>query len=292
MKFNRQVLIGAAYMLASTILFTVLGFIVKILGDHISGFESLFIRSSTNALALIPIMYFKRISIFGKHRKELLLRGVLGTISAFGYFYGITIVPAAEAVSLFRSAALFMPFLAVLLLGEKFSKERLLLAIVGFLGVCLILKPGFSMHGWGPWILLGGAVFNALSMITIRSLSNRESAATIVFYFAVCSAIGSFAVGHNSFVMPSAGDWRLLALMSMLGLVGQGFMTLAYHHAEATIITPIGYMEILVMALLSWQVLGEVPDLISVGGMVLIVLASILIIRTGKLPKNMDIANA
>lgn len=205
--------------------------------------------------------------------------------ASFAYFLSVTLAPAAEAITLFRGSALFMPFLAYLILKERLSVSRVAYAALGFLGSVLILKPGFSEIKLGLWIAVAGAFINALGWVSVRSLSNRESAATIIFYFTACAALGSLLLGYRSFVAPNAAQAVGLCVVAVAGLFGQYFLTLAYRHADAAVVTPVGYTEIVALLALSWAYLGEVPDVISWIGIGLVVAAGVFVSLPSPLTK-------
>jgi drug/metabolite transporter (DMT)-like permease len=264
-------------MALSAVLFGVMGFSAKVISPEIPALESVFVRGVTSSIALLLWMKWRGVSVLGSHRRELAWRGFAGMFASFAYFLSVTLAPAAEAITLFRGSALFMPFLAYLILKEHLNVSRVGYALVGFLGSLLILKPGFSEVRLGLWIAVAGALINALGWVSVRSLSQKESAATIIFYFAFASAVGALLVGHDSFVLPDARQGIYLLAVAVAGLVGQCFLTIAYRHGDAAVVTPVGYVEIVALLGMSWGFFGEVPDAISWVGIGLVVAAGVLV---------------
>lgn len=270
---------GSLAMVLSALLFGSMGFAARLISPEIPALESVCVRGATNALALFCFMKWRRISVWGTHRRELAWRGAAGTVAAFCYFLSVSLGPSAEAISIYRGSALFMPFLAYIILGERLTTARISCAALGFIGTLLILKPGFSQIQLGLWIALAGAFINAVGWVAIRSLSNKESPATIIFYFALFSALGAFAVGGPSFKVPNETQSLALAAIAVAGLVGQYFLTVSYRYADAAVVTPLGYTEIVALLMLSWAFFDEVPDPLSWVGIGLVILAGVLVSR-------------
>jgi drug/metabolite transporter (DMT)-like permease len=134
----------------------------------------------------------------------------------------------------------------------------------------------------GLWIAIIGAFVNAAGWVAVRSLSQKESTATIIFYFTLFSALGALVLGAHSFVAPNAQQALWLVVVGAAGIVGQYFLTIAYRHADAAVVTPLGYTEVFAMLALAWFFFDEIPDALSWAGIALITLAGILVSRPEK----------
>lgn len=262
-------------MALSALLFGVMGFAAKAISPEIPALQSVFVRGLSSSVVLLVWMKYQGVSILGVHRRELAWRGFAGMFASFAYFLSVTLAPAAEAITLFRGSALFMPFLAYLILKEHLTVSRVGYAVLGFVGSVLILKPGFSEVRLGLWIAVAGAFINALGWVSVRSLSQKESAATIIFYFTTASAVGSLLSGYDSFIVPDAQQAVGLAVIAVAGLFGQYYLTVAYRNADAAVVTPVGYLEVAALLALSWGCYGEVPDLTSWLGIALVIAAGV-----------------
>jgi drug/metabolite transporter (DMT)-like permease len=208
-----------------------------------------------------------------------LLRGLAGLAAMYCYFFTIAHLPLAEAVLLNYSTPLFVPFIAVLWLGEKIS-ARLWLAIgTGFAGILLILKPGLALFTPVSLIGVASGTFAALAMVSIRRLTRSEPTLRIVFYFsAVCTAVSAVPLAWR-WQSPEPGLWLLLVLVGVLASLAQSLMTRAYAQAPAAQVGPFTYSTVLFAAVVGWLFWGEVLDVLSFAGALLVCLAGILTIR-------------
>ncbi len=248
--------------------------------SRLPALESAFIRGLADSLFVLPILLFQKVKIPGKHWKELLLRGTIGTAGLFCIFNSLLMIPVAEATALFRSTALFVPFVARVFIKERIKPARIILAAVGFLGVLLILKPGHHSFSIGGIIALIGAILNALVFVTIRHLSERENPFLIAFAFFSSSAFYSLIIAGHTFIMPVGQEWFYLALVSLFGFIGQYFLTVAFALAPASVIAPWSYFEIVFSAVFGVIFLSQQPDAFSIIGTAILALSAILITRS------------
>jgi drug/metabolite transporter (DMT)-like permease len=132
-----------------------------------------------------------------------------------------------------------------------------------------------------PVSLIGVAsgMFAALAMVSIRRLTRSEPTLRIVFYFsAVCTAVSAVPLAWR-WQTPEPGLWILLVLVGVLASLAQSLMTRAYAHAPAAHVGPFTYSTVVFAAAVGWLFWGEVLDVLSFAGALLVCLAGILTIR-------------
>ena len=271
---------GALLMIASGLLFSTMGALVKYLSAELPNEMVVFFRSVMGLLALLPWVLHRGLGqLKTKRLRGHLGRGLAGVSAMYCYFYAIAHLPLAEAVLLNYSTPLFIPFIAALWLGEQVS-PRLWVAIgTGFVGIVLILKPGLGLFTPVSLIGLASGLFAALAMVSIRRLSNTEPTLRIVFYFSlVCTAVSAVPLAWR-WQTPDPGLWILLLGMGALASLAQLLLTRAYAHAPAAQVGPFTYSTVVFAAAIGWIFWSEIPDLLSFGGTALVCLAGVLTIR-------------
>lgn len=271
---------GALLMIASGLLFSTMGALVKYLSAELPNEMVVFFRSVMGLLALLPWVLHRGLGqLKTKRLRGHLGRGLAGVSAMYCYFYAIAHLPLAEAVLLNYSTPLFIPFIAALWLGEQVS-PRLWVAIgTGFVGIVLILKPGLGLFTPVSLIGLASGLFAALAMVSIRRLSNTEPTLRIVFYFSlVCTAVSAVPLAWR-WQTPDPGLWILLLGMGALASLAQLLLTRAYAHAPAAQVGPFTYSTVVFAAGIGWIFWSEIPDLLSFGGTALVCLAGVLTIR-------------
>lgn len=271
---------GALLMLASGLLFSTMGALVKHVSAQLPVEMVVFFRSAMGLIALLPWVLRRGVGhLKTKNLGGHLWRGLAGVAAMYSYFYAIAHLPLAEATLLNYSTPLFVPFIAAAWLGEKISRKLWAAIATGFIGIVLILKPGLDLFTPVSLIGVASGVFAALAMVSIRRLTHTEPTLRIVFYFsAVCTAVSALPLIWR-WQTPDPGLWTLLILMGALASLAQLLLTRAYSHAPAAQVGPFTYSTVVFAATIGWIFWDEIPDLLSFGGIALVCLAGIMTIR-------------
>jgi drug/metabolite transporter (DMT)-like permease len=134
---------GALWIVLATFLLTVMGVIVKQLGRDLHSFQIVFFRCLIGAVLMLPFILRAGLRSLRARRPGLLaLRVFMGITAMFCVFYAFSHMPFAEAVAIIFSRPLFTVALALFLLGEIVEWRRVSAAVIGFLGVLIMVKPG------------------------------------------------------------------------------------------------------------------------------------------------------
>ena len=211
-----------------------------------------------------------------------LVRGAVGAVGNFCFFWTLTHMLLADAMALQFSRPLFMIPLALTLLGEIVAWRRLAVTIVGFLGILLYARPFTA--GFDPGALVGaaGALSGALVVICIKRLATTEPTRVIMFYYAFWNALFALVPTIFIWVTPSWTELPLLAVIGFLGISGQAMITHGLTQGDATVLVPLDYSRIVYSAALGYLLFGELPGPWSFAGMALIVAASLYLVLTEK----------
>lgn len=272
---------GALLMIAAGLLFAGVGVSVRVLSQSLPNEMVVFFRSAMGLVALLPLVWHRGWRNLGtRHLRGHLARGLAGVTAMYSYFYAIARLPLAEATLLNYSTPLFVPFIALLWLGEGVSARLGAAILTGFVGILLILKPGLELFTPVALIGLASGLFAALAVVGIRRLTRTEPAWRIVFYFSLtCTVISAVPLAW-SWRTPEPQLWLLLIGMGAIASLGQLLLTRAYAHAPAAQVGPFSYSTIVFAAMAGWGFWGEVLDLLSLAGAALVCAGGILAIRS------------
>ena len=200
-----------------------------------------------------------------------ILRAALLMGSTSCYFGALSFLPMAEVKAVSFISLLLVTVLAVWWLREEVSRTRWLAVVIGFLGVLFIVRPGSAMIQWPALLAVGSALCYSAYQIMTRKFSETENPFTTLFYTA---AVGCVLM---SFVVPlfwKTPDMRHVPLLILLGLVagfGHFMLIKALELENASFLSPLGYIQLLWVILFGFLAFGDLPDLYSVIGMVIIV---------------------
>ncbi len=264
---------GIFYIILAAFGFAFMNLFVKLAGD-LPAIEKSFFRNLVAIFFAFIVMKKKNISfsIPKESRKYIFFRSLFGTIGIFANFYAIGKLYIADASMLNKLSPFFAIIFSYFLLHEKIKPYQLLCVLTAFVGALFILRPGFdSVATFPAFIGLIGGMGAGLAYTNVR-LATKHGAPgpLIVFCFSVFScvcAIPFIIFDHQPLV------WWQLASLLLAGLsatLGQFSITAAYTYAPASELSVYDYTQIVFAALLGIIFLGEVPDIISVLGYLII----------------------
>lgn len=196
----------------------------------------------------------------------------------YTFFYSISLIPLSQAVLLSYTTPLFAPLVALFWLGERFGLRLISAMVLGFAGVVIILHPDFVPESlrWGMLIALSSGLFAAVALTIVRRLSRSEPTPRIVFYHTAVGLLASIVPAWMSWTLPSWEQLGWLALIGVLATIGQLAITKGYSLAPVAVAGPFTYSAVVFAGLYGWMFWTEVPDGLSLTGMLLVVFAGVL----------------
>ena len=281
---------AALWLLASAIMFTFTGVLVKTLGETLHPFEISLFRGLVALAVILPI--FARtggISAGMKTQIPLLqmTRGVVGSLAMFLGFFAIVALPLADAQAISFSRNLFLVPLAAFILAEAVGPRRAIAAAIGFIGVLIMLRPGMESGGdeaamilsLGAAAALGHAFLVALATVLVNIASRYDGPVTLMFYTNIVSvtliAIPTIFVWQT----PNMTELAMLVAMGVLATASHNCFIRAFAMGEASVIAPVDYSRLIFAALAGWLVFASVPDIYTIIGASIIVASSFYIVR-------------
>ncbi|MBW0448474.1 DMT family transporter [bacterium M00.F.Ca.ET.228.01.1.1] len=215
----------------------------------------------------------RNIDFHGQTIRALTLLGASGL-----FFAGLPYLPLSEAVAIVYSEAIFVVLLAPILLGERLLARNAIAALVGFIGVLLVVRPQGSLSNLiGPGLLLLSAFCGALSMIQIRKLKVSEDSSLTVLFF---TAFGTAVTGLSLFFAwrtPTIKHLFIMATLATFATAGQLLFTIAVRRESAARLAPYTYTSIIWATLFGFFLWGETLALVPVVGIAAIVGSSIAV---------------
>jgi drug/metabolite transporter (DMT)-like permease len=231
----------------------------------------------------VPIFLKKYDRSKGVHRiKMVLLKGVLSFVPQLLIFEAIKTLHVSDVILLNSTSPLCLPIFSMLFLGEGIAKKSWLWLLMGYLGVVLIIRPGFEVWHLGAlWALLG-AMCTALAIILLRTLHKSEQWSVLLLSSFVVPLIAGLMMGgaHTPLVSSSL---PIFATMGAAILIGQLGITLASRYTKPTILAPFDYTSVLFALSLSFLFYGRIPGPYTVMGSVLIIASGLLVQHTERL---------
>ena len=273
--------------------FSLMALFVRLSGTRLPSLEIVFVRALVTLVLTWALLRRAGVGPWGdrRHRRLLVLRGVVGFGALSCFFYSVTHLPLAEATVIQFTSPISTALIAALYLGERAS-PRLWAAIgLGLAGVLLIIRPAALFSAAGsllpPGVVLvglAGAFMTSLAHVLVRRLAPHEHELVVVWYFPLVAVPASLLPMAPVWVWPSPGEWLLLLAVGVLGQAAQILLTRGLRHVGAGSAGVILYLQILFATLWGLAVLGERPGLWTLGGSLLVLAGTVVASRRPRLP--------
>ena len=253
--------------------------IAKYLSADMSFLQVTWARYFFTVFFALPFMFFffRKNLIWTTQPKLQTLRGLLLFCANILFFYSISIISMAKALTLAFVAPLITTALSPFLLNEKVGFKRWSAVIVGFVGSLIVIRPGFIDLNLATIAGLGTGFFYGIYLIVTRKLHTSDNPLlTLLLTGLVGLIIGTFIVPFV-WVNLSFNQWLLLALMGIFACLGHFFLILSLKYADASKLAPLGYFEIVTNVLLGYYFFFDFPDVWTWVGLAIIVFSGIYI---------------
>jgi drug/metabolite transporter (DMT)-like permease len=224
------------------------------------------------ALCLAPSIGW---AAFRTHHPTLqALRAAVTVAYAWVLVNSFTVMPFADATAIGYTQAIYVALLAPPILGEVVGPRRLLAVFIGSVGALMVVKPGFSQASPIYLAVLAGTSLNALALVLTKYLQRQDSAVTVMLYLNVAT-IASFTPGISD-PLPAVPLWPWLIATCVAGPLGMYVGILAVRYADASTLAPYTYVRLVLAVIGATLVFGEMPDLVSIAGVIGIVIACVV----------------
>jgi drug/metabolite transporter (DMT)-like permease len=253
---------GIALMVASTVFFSGSDVLTKALASSLPAAEVVWLRYVTFSLLVIPLLLRTGGGeALRSHRPGLqVLRG-LGTVgSAILFTAGLHFLPVAESTAIYFISPILITALSIPLLGEVVGWRRWTAALVGLIGVLIVIRPGTSSFEIAALLPLLGATSWAGAAVVTRMMSGTDQPVTTLAYSAFIGTAVLSAFVPFTWVMPGWQEIGLGLCIGILSTAGHWLVILAYRHAAASVVSPYSYIQLIWAGALGYLAFGSLPD--------------------------------
>jgi drug/metabolite transporter (DMT)-like permease len=264
---------GIVLILASTVFLGMSDVTAKYLSATLPSIEIAWIRFLVFALIMSPAMLpgSPLYSLQSQRPGLQMLRGAALLGSSLFFISGLRYLPIAEASATGFVSPLFVTALSIVFLGESVGVRRWIATAVGLIGVLIILRPGTGAFHPAAFFPIVSALAWACTLVMTRMLSGREHALTTMTYSSITGACIMCALVPFVWVAPSWHDVLFGIFIGIASTAGQWIVVLAFRYADASVLAPFSYTQLLWVSILGFVIFGELPDIWTVVGAVFIV---------------------
>lgn len=254
-------------MVGALLVFCLMAVAVRELLRTFGTFEILFLRGFVSLLIVLAILPWfgvraLRTQLFGVH----VARNLFQFGSQYAWVYAIGMLPIATVFAIEFTMPVWAAVLAVGILGERLDRSRVIVLALGLAGILIILKPGFEPVPPAALVMLAGAFAYAATMITTKHLAGRDTAFAVLFYMSAIQVPLGLVPALPTWVTPGLADLPWIIAVGASGLTGHYCLTRALRDADATLVLPIDFLRLPVIAVIGFALYGEPLELSTLLG--------------------------
>ena len=238
---------------------------------------------------VLPIMlfFFKKNLVRTKNPKLQFLRGLILLTANICFFYSISVISLAKALTLAFIAPLIVTAFSPFFLNEKVGVKRWTAVIIGFIGSLVVIRPGFLEINLASLSALGTGVLYGFYLIITRKLSSSDNPLLTLLLTGVVGAIIISTIVPFVWVKPSLDQWFIMATIGIFACIGHLLLILSLKYADASKLAPLSYFEIVTNIIIGYYFFNDFPDNWTFLGLFIIVLSGIYISRRESIVKKL-----
>ena len=253
--------------------------IAKYLSSELSFFQITWARYFFTVFFTLPFMFFffRKNLTWSENPKLQILRGLTLLIANICFFYSISIISMAKALTLAFVAPLITTALSPILLGEKVGARRWTAVLIGFVGSLVVIRPGFLEFNLATIAALGTGCFYGIYLVITRKLHSTDSPLLTLLITGVVGAVIASLLVPFVWINPTPVQWSWLALMGIFACLGHILLIYSLKYADASKLAPFGYFEIVTNIILGYYFFSDFPDNYTILGLFIIILSGVYI---------------
>ncbi len=269
-----RVLGAALWMLGAIGSFSAMAVAGRELGPILDTFEIMMYRSFFGVIIVVALAFGSgtwreiKTDALGLH----FIRNIAHFAGQYLWFSAVTVIPMAQLFALEFTSPLWVIVLAPFILGERMTRVRVTAAVMGFIGILIVARPDMDGINSGMIAAASCAVFFALVAMFTKRLTRSQSITCILFYLTVMQLVfGIICAGYDGDIaLPGWSNMPLLVLIGICGLVAHFCITKALTIAPATVVVPIDFARLPIIAIVAMLFYGEALDIWVFVGAVII----------------------
>ena len=242
----------------------------------------------TVVFTLPLIFFFFRNNLIWTDKPKLqLLRGIILLIANICFFYSISVISLAKALTLAFIAPLIVTAFSPIFLGEKVGIKRWSAVIIGFVGSLVVIRPGFVEVNFASFSALGTGIMYGFYLIITRKLSTFDNPLLTLLLTGLVGVVIMSFVMPFVWIKPSINQWSIMAAIGIFASIGHFFLILSLKYADASKLAPFSYFEIITNIIIGYYFFNDFPDSWTFLGLLIIIMSGVYIYKREQIvPKS------
>ena len=235
---------------------------IKLLSQDLNPFIIAFYRCLFGVIIMLPFMIYNYPEAWKTHNIKLqFVRSAINVYSMISWFTAIGTLQLEKAAAIGFTTPLFTTILAIIFLGEVIRIQRITALIVGFIGILVVVRPGYIPFESGALWLLSAAISFSIVIIIVKKLTEKDSSLTTAFYQMAFMVPPTFFIALFFWESINISQILLFIFVAIAGFITQFSFAQCLKLAETTFIMPIQFTKLIWLSLIGYFFFMEVPDI-------------------------------
>ena len=235
---------------------------IKLLSQDLNPFIIAFYRCLFGVIIMLPFMIYNYPEAWKTHNIKLqFVRSAINVYSMISWFTAIGTLQLEKAAAIGFTTPLFTTILAIIFLGEVIRIQRISALIVGFIGILVVIRPGYIPFESGALWLLSAAITFSIVIIIVKKLTEKDSSLTTAFYQMAFMVPPTFFIALFFWESININQFLLFIFVAIAGFITQFSFAQCLKMAETTFIMPIQFTKLIWLSLIGYFFFMEVPDI-------------------------------
>ena len=235
---------------------------IKLLSQDLNPFMIAFYRCLFGVIVMLPFMIYNYPEAWKTHNIKLqFVRSAINVYSMISWFTAIGTLQLEKAAAIGFTTPLFTTILAIIFLGEVIRIQRITALIVGFIGILVVIRPGYIPFESGALWLLSAAITFSIVIIIVKKLTEKDSSLTTAFYQMAFMVPPTFFIALFFWESININQFLLFIFVAIAGFITQFSFAQCLKMAETTFIMPIQFTKLIWLSLIGYFFFMEVPDI-------------------------------
>ena len=253
------------------------GIIIRILSSDLHPILIVFYRSLFGLIIIIPIFLKERDVFISSYRYLHLFRAFLKILALTSFFLAFKSVALSDVVSISFITPLLIILGSIMFLKETPTKKHIIFSFIGFIGILIILKPGFSSIPDALYWALIGAILSAGIQLILKKMSNKDKPNTLTVWNLLCTVPLAFIPALFFWTTLSLEMFILLTIQGLIGVLNMLFITKAMSMVDISYLAPYDFLRLPIISILAFMMFDEIPSASTLLGALIIFLSGFLI---------------
>ena len=269
------------FNLLAWIILPIMDGFAKFLSSDLPVLQITWARYFFTVIFTLPIMFFffKKSLVWTNQPKLQLIRGLILLFANICFFYSISVISLAKALTLAFIAPLIVTAFSPIFLGERVGFRRWSAVILGFVGSLVVIRPGILEINLASLAALATGVLYGFYLLITRKLSSSDNPLLTLLLTGIVGALIISIIIPFLWVKPSLVQWSMMAAIGIFASIGHFFLILSLKYADASKLAPFSYFEIVTNIAIGYHFFNDFPDNWTFLGLFIIILSGIYISR-------------